>query len=106
MTREFIGNRIMIDGFKNLRPVAPSRRQAMAFKFKVGETVGYQDPRSKETVFTVIERRPGEDNASERRYKIKATGEGFERVVVECDLNSVYAESQNRNMISKKRLSK
>jgi hypothetical protein len=75
----------------------------MAFKFEVGETVGYQDPRSKETVFTVIERRPGEDNAAEPRYKIKATGEGFERVVAECDLNSVFADSQTRSKIAKKK---
>jgi hypothetical protein len=74
----------------------------MPFKFKVGETVGYQDPRSKETVFKVIERRPGEDNAPEPRYKVKAIGEGFERVVAECDLNSAFADSQTRSNVSKK----
>jgi hypothetical protein len=75
----------------------------MAFKFKVGETVGYQDPRSKETVFTVIERRPGEDNVPEPRYKIKAIGEGFERIVTECDLNSGFADRQTRSKIAKQK---
>jgi len=55
----------------------------MAFKFKVGAKVGFLDRRSKETRYTVVQCMPGEDSASEPRYKIKAEGEGFERVVVE-----------------------
>ena len=73
----------------------------MPFKFKVGEKVGFHDRRSKETNYRVVQCLPGEDNASEPRYKIKAEREGFERVVVENDLNPVFEDSQTRSNISK-----
>ena len=66
----------------------------MAYKFAAGEVVTCKDPRSLDTKFTIVQRLPGEDNASEPRYKIKAETQGFERVVAESALNSAFADSQ------------
>lgn len=75
----------------------------MTFMFDVGAKVGFYDRRTKETQYTVVQRLPGEDNASEPRYKIKAVAEGFERVVVENELNSVFEDSQTRSKIKSKK---
>jgi hypothetical protein len=75
----------------------------MAFKFEVGQVVTFQDPRSLEAKFTIVQRMPGEDNASEPRYKIKAETEGFERVVVESALNSRFVDSQTWKLVPKKK---
>jgi len=55
----------------------------MIYKYDAGDSVTVKDPRSLETQFTVVQRMPGEYNASEPRYKIKSEAEGFERVVAE-----------------------
>jgi hypothetical protein len=68
----------------------------MTFKFAVGETVAFQTLRSKETVFTIVQRMPGEDGHSEPRYKIKAVGEGYERVVTESELNTQFEDREPR----------
>ena len=75
----------------------------MSFKFEAGEVVTFKDPRSLETQFTIIQRMPGEDSASEPRYKIKAAAEGFERVVVESALNSRFVDSQTWKLLAKKK---
>lgn len=58
----------------------------MTDKYQAGEAVTFKDPRALGTDFIVVQRMPGEDNASEARYKIKSAAEGFERVVAESVL--------------------
>lgn len=58
----------------------------MAHKYQAGEAVTFRDPRSLGNDFIVVQRMPGEDNASEARYKIKSTSESFERIVAESAL--------------------
>lgn len=45
---------------------------------------------------------PGEDGQSTPRYKIKAVGEGYERVVGESDLNPDFEDRQRRTTLVKK----
>jgi hypothetical protein len=73
----------------------------MSFKFIAGDAVTFKDPRSRESQFTIVQRMPGEDNASEPRYKIKADGEGFERVVHESDLNSRFVDQHAWKLMAK-----
>ena len=73
----------------------------MSFKFEAGQAVTFKDPRSRETQFTIVQRMPNEDNASEPRYKIKADGEGFERVVYESDLNSRFVDQHAWKLMAK-----
>jgi hypothetical protein len=75
----------------------------MAFKFEVGETVAYQSSGSNETEFKIVMQMPGEDRQSEPRYKIKAVGEGYERVVPESSLNSQFEDRQPRAPFLKNR---
>ena len=73
----------------------------MAFKFEVGAVVTFKDPRSLETEFTIIQRMPGEYNASEPRYKIKSEAEGFERVVAESALDSRFVDTHAWKLMPK-----
>lgn len=75
----------------------------MAFKFEVGAKVGFQDRRTEETHYIIIQRMPGEDSVDEPRYKIKAEREGLERVAAESELNSVFEDSQTRKEVAKRR---
>lgn len=74
----------------------------MALKFAVGDTVAYRSMASKEMVFKIVQQMPGEDGQSEPRYKIKAVGEGYERVVSESDLNSQFEDRQSSGTSKKK----
>ena len=65
----------------------------MDYKYDAGDVVSFKDPRSLETSFTVVQRMPGEYNASEPRYKIKSASEGFERVVPENALASRFVDA-------------
>jgi hypothetical protein len=65
----------------------------MDYKYDAGDVVSFNDPRSLETKFTVIQRMPGEYNASEPRYKVKSLDEGFERVVPESALTSRFVDA-------------
>ena len=73
----------------------------MSFKFEAGEVVTFKDPRSLETQFTIIQRMPGEYNASEPRYKIKSEAEGFERVVAESALDSRFVDTHAWKLMPK-----
>jgi hypothetical protein len=75
----------------------------MIYKYDAGEAVIFKDPRSLGTQFTVVQRMPGEYEASEPRYKIKSTAEGFERVVAESALNSRFVDAQAWKLIAKKK---
>jgi hypothetical protein len=75
----------------------------MAFKFAVGTTVSHKAMASKETVFTIVQQMPSEDRQSEPRYKIKAVGEGYERVVGESELNTQFEDRQPRPPFVKNR---
>lgn len=76
----------------------------MIYKYDAGEAVTYKDPRSLETQFTVVQRMPGEYNASEPRYKIKSAAEGFERVVAESALNSRFVDTQAWKLLATKKV--
>lgn len=65
----------------------------MIYKYEAGEPVTFKDPRSLGTAFTIVQRMPGEYNASEARYKIKSAAEGFERVVVESALDAGFVDA-------------
>ena len=73
----------------------------MSFKFVAGDAVTFKDPRSRESQFTIVQRMPGEDNASEPHYKIKADGEGFERVVAESALDSRFVDAHAWKLMPK-----
>ena len=73
----------------------------MAFKFEVGAPVTCKDPRSLGTNFTIVQRLPGEYNASEPRYKIKSASEGFERVVAESALDSRFVDTHAWKLMPK-----
>ena len=73
----------------------------MSFKFEAGEVVTFKDPGSLETQFTIIQRMPGEYNASEPRYKIKSEAEGFERVVAESALDSRFVDTHAWKLMPK-----
>jgi hypothetical protein len=59
----------------------------MSFKFAVGQAVEYKPVGAKVGLFTVTRQMPEELRAIDRRYRIKSEQEGFERNVLECDLN-------------------
>ena len=61
----------------------------MSFKFAVGQAVEYTPvgTRGRASVFTVTQHMPLEDN-SDRRYRIKSTGEPFSRDVFEYCLSA------------------
>jgi hypothetical protein len=60
----------------------------MSFKYAVGEAVEYRPMGGKAGRYTVTRCMPEEDNAVDRRYRIKHAGESFERTVLECDLSA------------------
>jgi hypothetical protein len=59
----------------------------MSFKFVVGQAVEYKPVGAKVGLFKVMRQMPEEFRAIDRRYLIKSEQEGFERNVLECDLN-------------------
>jgi hypothetical protein len=59
----------------------------MSFKFVVGQAVEYKPVGAKVGLFKVMRQMPEEHRAIDRRYRIKSEQEGFERNVLECDLN-------------------
>jgi hypothetical protein len=59
----------------------------MSFKFAVGQAVEYRPVGAKVGLFKVTRQMPEEIRAIDRRYRIKSEREGFERNVLECDLN-------------------
>jgi hypothetical protein len=73
----------------------------MAHKYAVGDGVGYHNSRSLESIFKVMRLLPTEDHAGEPRYKIKADGETFERVVAESELELVFRKSEPVNVFKK-----
>jgi len=59
----------------------------MSFKFAVGQAVEYKPAGASVGLFKVTRQMPEEFQAIDRRYRIKSDHEGFERNVMECDLN-------------------
>jgi len=59
----------------------------MTFKFDMGQSVEYKPIGGKVGLFQVIRQMPEEFQAFDRKYRIKGSGEGFERSVLECDLS-------------------
>jgi hypothetical protein len=59
----------------------------MAFKFDMGQSVEYKPVGGKIGLFQVTRQMPEEFRAVDRKYRIKGSGEGFERSVLECDLS-------------------
>ena len=70
----------------------------MSFKFTVGQAVEYKPPGGVLGLYKVMRQMPEEIRAFDRKYRIKGEREGFERNVLECDLQqserpqSLYAE--------------
>ena len=62
---------------------------AMSFKFAVGQAVEYKPTGGKVGVFRFVRQMPEEFRAVDRVYRIKSDFEGFERNVLECDLNEL-----------------
>ncbi len=62
-------------------------REKMTFKFDKGQSVEYKPAGGKIGLFEVTRRMPEEFRAIDRKYRIKCVGEGFERIVLECDLS-------------------
>jgi hypothetical protein len=62
-------------------------RMEMAFKFDMGQSVEYKPVGGKIGLFQVTRQMPEEFRAVDRKYRIKGSGEGFERSVLECDLS-------------------
>jgi len=60
----------------------------MSFKFAVGQAVEYKPVGASVGLFKVTRQMPEEFQAIDRRYRIKSDHEGFERNVMECDLNA------------------
>ena len=73
----------------------------MIYKYQAGEAVTFKDPRSLGTDFTIVQRMPGEYNASEARYKIKNASEGFERVVSESALDIRFVDAHAWKLMAK-----
>jgi hypothetical protein len=73
----------------------------MVYKYDAGQEVTFKDPRSLGTGFTVVQRMPGEYNASEPRYKIKSSSEGFERVVAESVLDTRFVDTHAWKLMPK-----
>jgi hypothetical protein len=61
----------------------------MSFKFAVGQAVEYKPAGAKVGLFKVTRQMPEEFQAIDRKYRIKSDHEGFERNVLECDLNEM-----------------
>lgn len=61
----------------------------MSFKFAVGQAVEYRPTGAKVGLFKVTRQMPEEFQAIDRKYRIKSDHEGFERNVLECDLNEL-----------------
>ena len=58
----------------------------MSFKFSTGQAVEYKPNGGMLGLYTVIRQMPEEFRAFDRKYRIKSEQEGFERTVLECDL--------------------
>ncbi len=58
----------------------------MSFKFSTGQAVEYKPTGGMLGLYTVIRQMPEEFRAFDRKYRIKSEHEGFERTVLECDL--------------------
>jgi hypothetical protein len=59
----------------------------MTFKFDMGQSVEYKPVGGKVGLFQVTRQMLEEFQAFDRKYRIKGSGEGFERIVLECDLS-------------------
>ena len=68
----------------------------MSFKFSTGQAVEYKPTGGMLGLYTVIRQMPEEFRAFDRKYRIKSEQEGFERTVLECDLQEW--NSLNRSM--------
>jgi len=66
----------------------------MSFKFAVGQAVEYKPVGAKVGLFKVTRQMPEELRAIDRKYRIKSEQEGFERNVLECDLNAATAPEE------------
>ena len=66
----------------------------MSFKFAVGQAVEYKPVGASVGLFKVTRQMPEEFQAIDRRYRIKSDHEGFERNVMECDLNETVGPEQ------------
>ncbi len=74
-----------------MQPVAGYDVKVMAHKYQVGETVYYTSPTfgrpSASGNYTVVKLLPSEGN--DYQYRIKSSGEAFERVAKESQLDRV-----------------
>ncbi len=61
----------------------------MSFKFSTGQAVEYKPTGGMLGLYTVIRQMPEEFRAFDRKYRIKSEHEGFERTVLECDLQEL-----------------
>lgn len=61
----------------------------MSFKFNVGQAVEYKPSGGVVGLYTVVRQMPQEFRAFDLKYRIKSEREGFERNVLECDLQEV-----------------
>jgi hypothetical protein len=61
--------------------------QCMAYKFAVGQSVEYTPVGGKLGLFQIVRCMPIEPQQDELRYRIKSEREGFERIVLEYDLD-------------------
>ena len=61
----------------------------MSFKFSTGQAVEYKPTGGMLGLYTVIRQMPEEFRAFDRKYRIKSEQEGFERTVLECDLQEL-----------------
>ena len=59
----------------------------VAYKFFVGQAVEYRPIGAQVGFFKVVRHMPEEFQAIDRKYRIKSDQEGFDRVVLECDLS-------------------
>ena len=64
----------------------------MSFKFAGGQAVEYRPAGGKAGLFNVIRQMPEEYLHVDRKYCIKSKLEGFERIVLECDLSEAQPE--------------
>jgi hypothetical protein len=61
--------------------------RCMAYKFAVGQSVEYTPVGGKLGLFQVVRCMPIEPQQDELRYRITSDSEGFERIVLEYDLD-------------------
>ena len=78
----------------------------MIYKYQAGAAVTFKDPRSLGTGFTIVQRMPGEYNASEAQYKIKSASEVFERVLAASALDARLVDAHAGKLMSKVKLPK